>query len=162
MIVTLIRGLPGSGKSTRAKELNCLHLESDFYFQRDGRYAWNEHSEEFAQDWSFELLLQITRTTACDLVVANVFPTFKDMERFIYTSIFCLSATVCIETLTGQYNNIHHVRESDMQRFRETFISHETLATALMKDERFSVTTTENRITVKSHPSFTQKEENHE
>lgn len=43
----IIRGLPGSGKSTfastLAKSLNAVHFEEDMYLtERDGTYLWSE------------------------------------------------------------------------------------------------------------------------
>lgn len=42
MKLTLIRGLPGSGKTTLAKQLGVLHVEADMYFMRDGRYQFED------------------------------------------------------------------------------------------------------------------------
>jgi Chromatin associated protein KTI12 len=40
--LVLIRGVPGSGKSTRARELQeYLHFEADMYFIRDGAYTFD-------------------------------------------------------------------------------------------------------------------------
>jgi len=45
--IILIRGLPGSGKTTAAKEFDCFHLEADMFFVRDNIYSFNkEHIKE--------------------------------------------------------------------------------------------------------------------
>lgn len=45
-LLTLIRGLPGSGKSTMAKfiagDTDAVHLEADMYFIKDGEYKFEQ------------------------------------------------------------------------------------------------------------------------
>ena len=52
MKLTIIRGLPGSGKSTYAKKnYNCLILEQDMFFIRNGQYCYNANSIRRAVEW---------------------------------------------------------------------------------------------------------------
>jgi len=37
----LVRGLPGSGKSTFAKSLGGVHIETDMFFIQDGEYKFD-------------------------------------------------------------------------------------------------------------------------
>ena len=37
----LLRGLPGSGKTTLAKSLGGMHIEADNYFMVDGEYKFD-------------------------------------------------------------------------------------------------------------------------
>jgi len=39
--LTLLRGAPGSGKSTFAKTLGGLHIEADMFFIKDGEYKFD-------------------------------------------------------------------------------------------------------------------------
>lgn len=44
MKVKILRGLPGSGKSTYAKKLaeeGWLHFENDMYFMKNGKYVFD-------------------------------------------------------------------------------------------------------------------------
>ena len=41
MILRLIRGIPGSGKSTVSKKYPCLHLENDMFAMHDDRYVFD-------------------------------------------------------------------------------------------------------------------------
>lgn len=50
----LIRGLPGSGKSTRARGLamaGFLHFEADNFFERDGLYQYDASRIKDAHAW---------------------------------------------------------------------------------------------------------------
>jgi len=37
----LVRGLPGSGKSTFAKTFGCLHVEADMFYIVGGKYRFD-------------------------------------------------------------------------------------------------------------------------
>ena len=51
--LTLIRGVSGSGKSTFAKTLNGIHLETDMYFidPVTGEYNWDGEKIKQAHEW---------------------------------------------------------------------------------------------------------------
>jgi predicted kinase len=51
--VTIVRGISGSGKSTYAKSLGILHLESDMFFMQNGKYNWSADHIKFAHEWCF-------------------------------------------------------------------------------------------------------------
>jgi adenylate kinase family enzyme len=40
-IIYLVRGIPGSGKSTFAKSLGGTHFETDQFFMVDGKYNFD-------------------------------------------------------------------------------------------------------------------------
>ena len=39
--LVLVRGLPGSGKSTYARSLGYPNFEADMFFIKDGKYVYN-------------------------------------------------------------------------------------------------------------------------
>ena len=56
-MLILIRGLPGSGKSTmaRVKYPNHIHLEADMYFEDDkGNYNFDPKKLKEAHKWCLE------------------------------------------------------------------------------------------------------------
>jgi shikimate kinase len=50
-ILFIVRGLPGSGKSTIAKQLSYNHFEADQYFERDGEYNFIPSEIGNAHQW---------------------------------------------------------------------------------------------------------------
>ena len=66
----LVRGLPGSGKTTFAKQLSDIVFEADMYFESNGEYKFDPSKIRDAHEWckghvrylehwgSFSLLLQ--------------------------------------------------------------------------------------------------------
>ena len=88
----LVRGIPGSGKSTTAKLLGAggagyAHFEADMYFMEDGvykfdptkirdAYAWCQNSVEQA------MLLNHTSGHNSTIIVSNTFTQEWEMEPY--------------------------------------------------------------------------------
>jgi uridine kinase len=73
--LVLIRGLPGSGKTTYAKNYfnGHIHLEADMYFiESDGFYNWTAERLGKAHSWCFETT-KIMLNNGYDVVVSNTF-----------------------------------------------------------------------------------------
>ena len=49
----LLRGLPGSGKSTFAKSLGGIHIEADQYFMQDGEYKFDASQLKHAHNYCY-------------------------------------------------------------------------------------------------------------
>lgn len=128
----IIRGLPGSGKTHKAKELLrtvdwAYHVETDQYFARpDNTYDFNpkllKQAHEWCRgevfnelDWGFEIT-----------IVSNTFTQWWEMEPYIK---FCKENGHSVEviTLTTQYENIHGVPEETMKKMAARFESHEAI-----------------------------------
>jgi len=50
----LLRGLPGSGKTTLAKSIGGIHIEADMYFMKDGEYQFDVTKLRDAHQWCQE------------------------------------------------------------------------------------------------------------
>jgi hypothetical protein len=108
----LIRGLPGSGKTTialtRWVPLGYAHFENDMYYLKDGVYRYDPEEADDARDWcraeTAKALL-----AGQNVVVSNTF--ISRMSARPYQN-FCYEygwAWLTFEEATGTYPNTHGV-----------------------------------------------------
>lgn len=53
-ILRIVRGLPGSGKSTFAKKFGVAHFEADMYHIQDDEYKWIGSRTKLAHEWCYK------------------------------------------------------------------------------------------------------------
>jgi len=83
----LLRGLPGSGKSTMAKSLGGLHLEADMYFMQDGTYQFDVTKLKDAHTWcqnevNTAMILNHTTGKNERIIVSNTFTQEWEMKAY--------------------------------------------------------------------------------
>ena len=126
--VVLIRGLPGSGKTTIAKSMmddavrSYAHVEADDYFMgQDGAYRYDGSKITNAHDacyFSAAKALQDGKS----VIVANTFSRLWEMERY-YRLAASFGCNVRVLTATGRYQNVHGVPVEIIQRMRDRWES---------------------------------------
>lgn len=119
MKLILVRGLPGSGKSTIAKQLGGIHLEADMFFMRDGEYEFDANRLREAHEWCQKQ----TRywLSVSDLVaVSNTFTTVKELRPYFdIAQEFGIVPNVIVAQ--GDFGNIHNVPEETLERMQARF-----------------------------------------
>lgn len=122
--LVLIRGLHGSGKSTKAKGYSkdgYQHFESDQFFQSEDGYAFDETKLPQAHAWCLE---QTCKALADGeyVVVANVFATEQDVQPYVD-----LGFGYQIIDATHKGKSIHQVPADVVKRTKAIWVPTEEL-----------------------------------
>jgi len=104
--LVIIRGLPGSGKSTMGKVLRLAgyeHYEADQYFMKDGIYQYDASKVRHAHLWC-QSAVRTALAQNKRVVVCNTFTRIKELTPYL-----ALSKKVRIIEAKGNWQNIHGV-----------------------------------------------------
>lgn len=106
--LVLIRGPPGSGKTTYAKFIyyNYEYVSVDDYFVSNGEYKFDKSKQTDANIWCKNKILELLNNNR-NVVVANPFKTYWEINDYVdsYNEI----AEIKVLRITSQYKNIHNV-----------------------------------------------------
>lgn len=126
-ILYIVRGIPGSGKSTFAKTLGGTHFETDMFFMKDGEYKFDMFKLKEAHKWCQDsvnsaMILNHTAGLNNVIVVSNTFtqewemkPYIDMAERYDY-KVF----SIIVENRHGGVNE-HNVPEETLTLMRNRF-----------------------------------------
>lgn len=117
--LTLVRGLPGSGKSTYARSLGVMHLENDMFLISHGEYKWSREAARKAHARCVMSARSFMESGA-DLVVSNTFVKTRDMKAY-RKAAEDFGYQVEVHTCRGNYGSIHNVPETDLQRIANSW-----------------------------------------
>ena len=84
--LTIVRGLPGMGKSTRARkyaeESGALLVEPDMFLTRHGEYSYSDVSYRRACGQAFTCV-RVAAMVCADVIYADVLPKREDVEAVV-------------------------------------------------------------------------------
>lgn len=137
--LVLIRGIPGSGKTTKAmgyQNDGYRHFEADQFFMVEGEYRFDPNKLPEAHSWC----LQQTRAAleAGEFVcVANVFSTVEDIQPYAELGV---DYQVMEATYPGQ--STHKVSAAALRAMKATWVPTDRLLEALQGKSRAKASVT--------------------
>ena len=125
-ILTILVGLPGSGKSTYARQNVKLHprtkfFEADMYFTLDnGQYKFDPSKLNDAHTWC-KIQVEQALVDGYDVFVSNTNLTKWERAAYIDIAKSVGDVNVRIVICTGTYKNIHNVPEEKIQKMKTKY-----------------------------------------
>ena len=117
--LVLIRGLPGSGKSTEAKKLfGFKHFEADMYFiDENGEYKYEARKIRDAHNWC-RLETYKAVENGLNVVVSNTFTTNREIEPY-FDIADMFGITPVIVECKGKWKSVHNVPDEVINRMAD-------------------------------------------
>jgi predicted kinase len=112
----LIRGLPGSGKSTMARDLvskGFCHFEADMYFEVNGTYEYDASRIRDAHNWCQSMTRQALAANK-RVVVSNTFTQLREMAPYLG-----MTRNATVVEATGKWQSVHGVPAEILDRMAQ-------------------------------------------
>ena len=107
----VLRGVPGSGKSTMAKTMSGrIHIEADMFFSLSGKYIWDPTKLGNAHKWCQEQVKNHLNDGEM-VVVSNTGIKLWEIKPYL-----TMTNSVCVIDMLGRYQNVHGVSEAHIQK----------------------------------------------
>jgi len=116
MNLYLVRGLPGSAKTTVAQHFGCLHLEMDMFFMQDGKYNFDPSRIKEAAT-TCQYLCREGLDEGMDIVVSNTFSRIWEMEHYIALAKE-FEANLKVYVCKGDFKNTHDIPEDTIETMK--------------------------------------------
>lgn len=121
----IIRGLPGSGKTTFAKSdkfggMFHLRIEKDMYWvNRDGKYVFDKARYGECCDFVEHMVEEAMKAHVCT-IVSSVFCTKAEVQKYIDLADK-YNSDAMVWRMADNFGSIHNVPEENLKAMKESF-----------------------------------------
>ena len=118
----LLRGVPGAGKSTLAKSLGGMHIESDKYFMDGDEYKFDPSKLKDAHAWCQNAVRVWAKNSVKKIVVSNTFTQEWEIDYYFELAkehgyrVYSL----IVENRHGN-KDVHNVPEEKLLQMKQRF-----------------------------------------
>jgi predicted kinase len=117
----IIRGVPGSGKSTYARSvLGVEPFEADDFFMHDGKYLYQADKISQAHQYCRTKTLIAMKKQQKVIAVANTFVRKREFKGYIKLAEK-YGYEVIIHVSRGQFQNVHNVPDEIVAKMKANF-----------------------------------------
>lgn len=118
----LVRGLPGSGKSTLSQLFSAFTLEADMYFSLDGDYKFDPSKLKDAHQWCKDQCESFMKREKPKITISNTFTQDWEMDSYIELAkqYDYRVHTIIVENRHGGVN-VHNVPDATLGNMRNRF-----------------------------------------
>lgn len=121
--LTIIRGLPGSGKSYVGNalygEYGTLPFEADDWFNVFNKGVFDAKKLQSAHDWCREQT-RAALSKGWSVVVANTFTRLWEMQPYLDMALE-LGVQLQVVTVQGNFGSVHGVPQTTQEKMRSRF-----------------------------------------
>ena len=125
MKLVIVRGIPGTGKSTfaRTRFSNIFHIENDFFHYVDGKYAFDPKRQDAAVKWCMNMT-ETALSNGFDACVSNTFTRkrYVDAYRRLAEKY---GAEFEVYRMHGDFENLHDVPGDVYENMKAHFDDYE-------------------------------------
>ncbi|MFW6145406.1 MAG: hypothetical protein ACOC4Y_01265 [bacterium] len=115
MLLKLVRGLPGSGKSDYIKsKFECMVVEDDFFHIHNGIYDFSPSVQRTALQSYMPAMVEYVLMSGSDVVVCGVFHRKEDVDRYknIAEEFNVPFQVIC---MCNDFGSIHNIDPYDLE-----------------------------------------------
>ena len=118
----LLRGLPGSGKSSLAKSFGGMHIEADMFFMKDGEYKFDPTMLKHAHNWCQDVVEHWMNDDIQRIIISNTFTQEWEMDFYykLAETYGYIVHSVIVENRHGGVNE-HGVPAEKLEQMKNRF-----------------------------------------